>query len=65
MVSSVILFRRKVRREKNFAELKAENVRLKKIVVRERRKSEHKCIDTSCSLCDPEQLGDGTWEFSS
>jgi hypothetical protein len=39
--------------------------RLKKTVARDSRKAEHGCSDAMCSLCDPEQPDDGTWEFSS
>lgn len=63
VVSKSIL--RRKRREQIFAQLKAENVQLKKIVALTRRKVAHGCADASCSLCDPEQPGDGTWEFSS
>ena len=56
------LARRKKRREKNFAELKAENIRLKKIIALDRRKAEHGCTDANCPHCK-EEHGDGDWEF--
>lgn len=59
-----ILLKRK-RHRQTFAQLKAENTQLKKIVALTQRKVEHGCAAASCSLCDPEQSGDGTWEFSS
>ncbi|MHA2279694.1 MAG: hypothetical protein ACXAC5_02205 [Promethearchaeota archaeon] len=53
------LLRRRARRKSEFSELKAENIRLKKMVARAERKAEHKCTDASCSLCD---LSDPTTE---
>ncbi len=63
MVSKSCLAKRRKRREQNFAQLRAENERLKKIIALTERKVEHGCADASCSLCDSEQPGDGTWEF--
>lgn len=43
--------------------LKHENAHLKAMIARMIRKEEHGCIDASCSLCDPEQPEDSTWEL--
>jgi hypothetical protein len=64
VISSKTLKRRKQRREQTIADLKDENGRLKAMLAREMRKSEHGCSDASCKLCDPEKAGDRTWELT-